>query len=243
MKSPSQKNSSRILSVERTFEELKEKIISCRLCPRLVSYREGVPPRASFVRQKYWRRPVPGFGSPSAWLVIIGLAPAAHGGNRTGRVFTGDESGRFLVEALHSAGLANQPYSVSRKDGLQFYGCYVTAAVKCAPPNNRPTPEEFRNCSVYLQNEMYLLRRAKAVLTLGHEAFKAYAKFVASKGDPKVRLKFAHGKRYQIRGSATLYASYHPTPRNTYTGKLTKKMLVSLLERIKEENLTKLRQT
>src|SRR5712691_1264065 len=150
-----------------TIEELNRKVTECRICERLTRYRELVPPRKSFAGSAYWRKPVPSFGDPDAWLMIVGLAPAAHGGNRTGRVFTGDESGRFLVEALHATGFANQPVSISRDDGLVLTGCYIMAAVKCVPPDNKPAPHEFANCRGYLVNEMKLLTRATHVLTLG----------------------------------------------------------------------------
>jgi uracil-DNA glycosylase len=200
-----------------------------------VRYRETVPPRRTFASQDYWRRPVPGFGDPEARLVVIGLAPAAHGGNRTGRVFTGDESGRFLVAALHEAGFANQPVSESKDDGLVYTGCYVTAAVKCVPPHDRPTAEEFENCSSWLDSELRLLERAKAVLALGRAAFEAYLDYAESRGAATKGLAFEHGKRYSLGGLPALYASYHPSPRNTHTGKLTRKMMAALLKRIGRE--------
>lgn len=215
-----------------TLSDVAEKVIECRRCPRLVRYRETVPPRRSFAAQDYWRRPVPGFGDPEATLVLIGLAPAAHGGNRTGRVFTGDESGRFLVAALHEGGYANRPFSESRGDGLVYTGCYVTAAVKCVPPHDKPTAKEFDNCSSWLESELRLLGKAKAVLALGRAAFEAYLDYAASRGAATKGLAFKHGKRYSLGGLPALYASYHPSPRNTHTGKLTRKMLVSLLNRI-----------
>jgi uracil-DNA glycosylase family 4 len=153
---------------------LGREVITCRECTRLVRYREGVPPKPRYRNSTYWRKPVPGFGDSKASLVIIGLAPAAHGGNRTGRVFSGDESGRFLVRALHKAGFANQPYSESRGDGLRYQGCYLTAAVKCSPPQDRPSKEEFANCSRYLRGELHLLSGASGVLVLGQLAFRAF---------------------------------------------------------------------
>jgi uracil-DNA glycosylase family 4 len=209
------------------------RVVSCRLCPRLVAFRSTVPPRAAFEGQSYWRRPVPGFGDPDAALVVVGLAPAAHGGNRTGRVFTGDNSGRFLVKALHRAGFANQPVSESRVDGLAFVNCYVTAAVKCAPPGDKPTRDEFENCSAFLDVELSLLRKTRAILALGSLAFRSVLERERSKGADISGMRFAHGASYDLPAGRRLYASYHPSPRNTNTGKLTEAMLVRLLQEIK----------
>jgi uracil-DNA glycosylase family 4 len=199
-----------------------------------VQFREQVKPRASFSGQHYWRRPVPGFGDLNGRLLVLGLAPAAHGGNRTGRVFTGDSSGRFLVHALHAAGFANQPISESSDDCLVYTDCYVTAAVKCVPPGDRPTNEEFGNCSEYLAAELTLMKNLRIVLALGALAFNAYADQLKL-GDGARRLKFAHGKKYAIKGGPTIYASYHPSPRNTNTGRLTEGMLASVLEDIRSD--------
>ncbi len=218
-----------------TTAQLADEVVRCRRCPRLVQYRESVPPRASFGSQEYWRKPVPGFGDPQAKLVVIGLAPAAHGGNRTGRVFTGDESGRFLVRALYEAGFANQPTSTNRDDGLEYKDCYVTAAVKCAPPHDKPTRKEFENCGVWLGSELRLLAGTKAVVALGKGAFDAYLSYARSRGATTRGLRFSHGARHSLGRLPVLYASYHPSPRNTHTGKLTKGMLVSLLERVKDD--------
>lgn len=214
---------------------LEEVISSCTLCPRLVSFRENVPPRAAFRSQEYWRRPLPGFGDPDAWLMVIGLAPAAHGGNRTGRLFTGDESARFLMQALHKTGFANHPTSTSRDDGLRLRGCYITAAVRCVPPDNRPTPQEFSNCRRYLQRELQLLTSLRSVLALGQLAFNAYRDSVRTKEHFLRGVKFMHGARVEFEERPWLYGSYHPSPRNTYTGKLTESMLVEVLERAKTD--------
>ncbi len=195
----------------RTIEEVSLEVVSCRRCKRLVSYRESLPARASYSLEEYWRRPVAGF-------------------------FTGDESGRFLLSSLHEAGYSNQPTSESRGDGLVLFDCYITAAVKCAPPQNRPTREEFENCSSYLEAELSLMVRAESVLTLGGQAFSSFLRHVGKNGGRVRGLKFTHGGRYEIPGFPTLYASYHPSPRNTYTGKLTKRMLVALLQRIRRSN-------
>ena len=214
---------------------LLRKVTSCRLCPRLVGFREGVAPRASYASQSYWRRPVPGFGDLGGRLLIIGLAPASHGGNRTGRVFTGDPSGRFLVKALFEAGFANQPFSEAKDDGLVYSDCYVTAAVKCAPPGDRPTRDEFENCSAYLDAEIALMKNLRAVLALGSMAFGAYLEHIEKRGTPVKGARFAHGARYVFKGLPDLYASYHPSPRNTNTGKLTSRMLVDVLKDVSED--------
>jgi uracil-DNA glycosylase family 4 len=217
------------------LRRLGETIAACRLCPRLVSFRESVPERAAFRGQEYWRRPLTGFGDPDAWLMVIGLAPAAHGGNRTGRVFTGDESAKFLMRALHRAGFASQPTSLSRDDGLRLEGCYITAAVRCVPPDNRPSPAEFANCSRYLDREFELLTNLRAVLALGQLAFKAYLGYARSRGHGVGGVRFSHGSRVEFRGIPSLYGSYHPSPRNTYTGKLSQSMLVEVLEAAKAD--------
>jgi uracil-DNA glycosylase len=232
-RAPAKALSWKTVSRSTSLTEVAQTVVGCRHCPRLVAYRQAVPPRRSFESESYWRRPIPGFGDPEARLVVIGLAPAAHGGNRTGRVFTGDESGRFFVRALFEAGYANQPVSSARDDGLIYTDCYITAAVKCAPPGDKPTREEFEDCSVYLTSELRLLRKATVVMALGRAAFGAYLRYAAAtRGAVTKGLEFAHGRRYELDGLPTLYASYHPSPRNTYTGKLTMEMLVSLLERI-----------
>ncbi len=217
----------------RSPNGLRRRVVGCRLCPRLVAFRETVSPKASFSRQRYWRRPVPGFGDIDGRLLVVGLAPAAHGGNRTGRVFTGDSSGRFLVRALYAAGFANKPASESRDDGLIYHDCYLTAAVKCAPPGDRPTEREFANCSVYLDGEIALMKNLKAVLALGSLAFEAYRGHLNKALVPTKGMKFGHGNATAFAGLPTLYGSYHPSPRNTNTGKLTPEMLTGLLERIR----------
>lgn len=216
-------------------EELRLRIIQCRLCPRLVAYREGVRPRASYASQEYWRKPVPGFGDLSGKILIIGLAPASHGGNRTGRIFTGDASSRFLVKALYRAGFANQPISESRDDGLLYSGCYVTAALKCSPPGDKPTSKEFVNCSPYLEQEISLLVNLRAVVALGALAFRSYLDYLGRRGVNVRGVTFSHGRSYSFEGLPRLYASYHPSPRNTNTGKLTQRMLVGLFKMVRRE--------
>ena len=216
----------------RSFRELRSDVVSCEKCPRLVRFRTTVSVRAAFRGQDYWRRPVPGFGDATARIVVVGLAPAAHGGNRTGRIFTGDESARFLMRSLHDAGLASQPASLSRDDGLVLTDCYMTAAVKCVPPEDRPTPKEFRNCSVYLDAELELLSRAEAIVALGHLAFRSILDWAASRGAETSGAKFEHGREYGFEGLPNVYACYHPSPRNTYTGKLTRRMMTGLFKRV-----------
>lgn len=216
-------------------ESLRERIISCRLCPRLVEFRESIEPRTAYASQDYWRKPVPGFGDLNGELLILGLAPARHGAERTGRIFTGDASSRFLVSALHSSGFANQPISESRDDGLVYSGCFVTAVVKCVPPGDRPAPSEFANCSRYLDVEVSLMKNLKGVLTLGSLAFGAYVDHLARKGVKTKGLKFRHGAVFRIDGIPAIYASYHPSPRNTNTGKLTQRMLIAVLKRIRRD--------
>ncbi len=216
----------------KSLRDLEEEVVACRKCRRLVKHRESVVPKPKYRDSDYWRRPVPGFGDSNALLMVIGLAPAAHGGNRTGRVFTGDESGRFLVSALHRAGFANQPYSEARDDGLRYRGCYLTAAVKCSPPEDKPSKEEFANCSRYLRGEFDLLPGVSSVLVLGRSAFRAFLAYAKAKGAGTRGLEFRNGASYRIDGLPRLYASYHPSPRNTHTGKLEASMLVKLLSRI-----------
>jgi uracil-DNA glycosylase len=204
----------------------------------LVAWREASaknPPRR-FRGEAYWARPLPAFGDPRARILVVGLAPAAHGGNRTGRIFTGDESGNFLFRALHEAGLANQPESRRRGDGLKLSGALVSAAVRCAPPGNRPLPQELDNCREYLRRELELLPRAAVLLALGALAFDACLKALSQAGVelPRPRPGFAHGASYRI-GSHMLIASYHPSQQNTFTGKLTRPMLRQVLRRAVRE--------
>ncbi len=206
---------------------LDAEIVICRACPRLVEWREhvGVEKRKSFRAETYWARPIPGFGDPDPWLVIVGLAPAAHGANRTGRVFTGDRSADFLVDALHRAGLASQPTSVSHDDGLRLIGCRMTAAVRCAPPANAPTPDEQRTCRPYLERELALCPRTRVVLALGALAWTAVLRVV---DPPRPWPRFGHGATGAL-GDMTLVGSYHPSQQNTFTGRLTPAMLDQVL--------------
>lgn len=221
--------------VDRVRSELKilrEEVVACRLCPRLVSFREKVPAKAPYLKEKYWRHPVPGFGDPEAKLFILGLAPAAHGGNRTGRIFTGDASARFLMRMLYAEGLANQPTSESIDDGLELSGCYITASVKCVPPKDKPNRSEKKNCSQYFERELSILKNVKFILVLGKIAFDAYLGFLRRKGYSTKGIVFGHGLRYDWDGLPTLYASYHPSPRNVNTKKLSEAMFRGLLRKI-----------
>ncbi len=210
-------------------------VVDCRLCPRLVAWREEVArvKRAAYRAERYWGRPVPGFGDPAARVVLVGLAPGAHGGNRTGRIFTGDASAAFLFHALHAAGFASQPTSVARDDGLVLRDAFVTAAVRCVPPANRPTPEEIGTCGTrWLDLELPILARHRVVVALGRIAFDAYLahlrrrRVLPARGP---RPAFAHGARWLTPEGRTLLGSYHPSFQNTNTGRLTQRMLQGVL--------------
>ena len=220
---------------------LTEEIVACRRCSRLVDWREkiGGEKRAAYRDWDYWAKPVPGFGDPDASLVLLGLAPAAHGGNRTGRVFTGDSSATFLTAAMHQAGLANQPTSEHRGDGLALTGAYVCAAVRCVPPGDRPTPEEQSACLPYLVRELNMLPNLKVILALGHIAFRATLQTLSAMAQEKLRGKFIHGEVYRFGPSRPMMvASYHPSPRNTNTGVLSMEALVKVLNQAKELSLS-----
>jgi uracil-DNA glycosylase len=203
-------------------------IVDCRRCPRLVEYREEVArvKVRRFRDWEYWGRPVPSFGSTGAQLLVIGLAPAAHGGNRTGRIFTGDRSGDWLYRALYKFGFANQPRSTDRNDGLKLINCYITAAIHCAPPDNKPQPSEFANCRPYLLDELKYLKRVHVVIALGMIAFKTYFSARKQLGlqNPEPLPSFGHGSVARLGDGITVISSYHPSQQNTQTGKLTEKM-------------------
>jgi uracil-DNA glycosylase len=219
--------------------KLQQRVVRCTRCPRLVEYREKVAleKRRMFRDWEYWGKPVPSFGDPKAELLIVGLAPAAHGANRTGRMFTGDRSGEFLFRALYDTGFASQPDSHDRDDGLRLRRCYITAALRCAPPANKPLPQELRNCQPYLESELELLKRIRAVLALGRIGFDRYLGVVAEHVDlpPRSKMPFAHGASYELPGGLPrLFASYHPSQQNTQTGKLTPAMMQKVLHDINE---------
>jgi uracil-DNA glycosylase len=218
--------------------ELAAEVHDCFKCPRLVAWREAeaADPPKRFRGQDYWARPVSGFGDPEARILIVGLAPAAHGANRTGRMFTGDRSGDWLYAALHRAGLANQPTAVSKDDGLRLTGAYIAAVVRCAPPANKPTPEERDNCLPYLERELALLDRARVVVALGKFGWDGFLKAAASIGIPTPRPKpaFGHGAEAVLSDRLTLLGMFHPSQQNTFTGKLTVPMTDAVLARAKE---------
>jgi len=228
--------------------QVNREIIACTLCPRLVEYREKIAreKRRAYRDCEYWGKPVPGFGDPNARVLVLGLAPGAHGSNRTGRPFTGDASGKFMYPILYETGFANQPNATDRDDGLQLKDLYITAAARCAPPDNKPTPQELANCAPYLDREIVGLQKVKVVVALGKVGFDAYLRHIDRLGvwgrvsDPSSRVQdpalhshdvrskkecvFRHGAKYQMPDGKTLLASYHPSNQNTQTGKLTREM-------------------
>ena len=214
------------------LEALDEMVRSCRACPRLVEWREKVADdkRAAYATEEYWGRPVPGFGDPDAHLLIVGLAPAAHGANRTGRMFTGDRSGDFLFRALHRAGYASQAEAVSCDDGLRLDGAYITAPVRCAPPQNKPTAAERSACRPFLRRELELLTHVTVVLVLGGIGYAAAIQELGGQSRPK----FAHGLEVALPSGATMLCSYHVSQQNTFTGRLTEPMFDAVIDRARE---------
>ena len=216
---------------------LTAEIVECRRCPRLVEWRERVAREkvARFRNETYWGRPVPGFGDPDARILIVGLAPAAHGGNRTGRVFTGDASGDFLFAAMYEVGLANQPVGRRPDDGLELHGAYIAAAVRCAPPGNKPLPSERDNCAPYLQSELALLEDVRVIVPLGAYGWEAALRAIAAVTgvDPRPRPTFGHGAEARV-GRYVVVGSYHPSQQNTFTGRLTAPMFQAALVRARE---------
>jgi uracil-DNA glycosylase family 4 len=220
------------------LKQLQEKVIRCRLCPRLVKWREKVArdkaPR--FNVEEYWGKPIPSFGDPNAQLLVIGLAPAAHGGNRTGRMFTGDRSGDWLYRALHKFGFANQPTSASIDDGLRLHDCYITASARCAPPQNKLLPSELKKCRPYVHHELKFLENVRVIVALGKvgfdTAFNTFREleFTALTKRPA----FGHGKEYTLNDRQTLISSFHPSQQNTFTGKLTEEMFDAIFRRARE---------
>jgi uracil-DNA glycosylase family 4 len=217
---------------------LNQEVVSCTRCPRLVAYRQqvGRDKRRAYLDWDYWARPVPGFGDSHARVLILGLAPGAHGSNRTGRPFTGDASGKFMYPILYKAGFASQPNAESRGDGLKLIDCYITAAIRCAPPNNKPMPSELANCAPFLDREVAILRKVKVVVALGKIGFDAYLnylkrnKIIQGKGG----YVFAHAASYTMPNGITLLASYHPSNQNTATGKLTAAMFEAIFREAKK---------
>ncbi len=210
---------------------MRRAIVGCTRCPRLRAHCERVAAerRAAYRHETYWGRPVPGFGDPSARLLVVGLAPGAHGANRTGRMFTGDSSGQFLMRAMHAAGFANQPTSASADDGLTLRDAYIVAAVRCAPPDNKPLPAEIAACQPHLEAEWDALPDVRVVVALGRLAFASVLRVLAARGRPVTpRPAFGHGAVHAVPGGPTLIASFHPSQQNTFTGKLTPEMLASV---------------
>jgi uracil-DNA glycosylase family 4 len=218
----------------RAIARIEADVVACTRCPRLVRWREeaAAHPPKRFRGQTYWAKPIPAFGDPDARMMIMGLAPAAHGGNRTGRMFTGDESGNFLFRALHSVGLANRPESAARGDGLALSGALLTAAVRCAPPDNRPLPEEFAACREYVRRERAAMPSARVFVALGALAFETCLALLAEAGEPMPRPKpkFVHGGEVAV-GRFRVFATYHPSQQNTFTKRLTQVMLQDVLRR------------
>jgi uracil-DNA glycosylase len=222
------------MSQPRWLEELNRAVIACNRCPRLVVYREQVAreKRRAYKDCEYWGKPVPGFGDPNARVLVLGLAPGAHGSNRTGRPFTGDASGNFMYPILHETGFANQPCATDCNDGLVLTDLYITAAARCAPPDNKPLPQELANCAPYLDREFQGLTKLKVVVALGKIAFDAYLTHLKQLGiiERRRAFLFQHGAQYEIPDGRTLLASYHPSNQNTQTGKLTRQMFVRIFK-------------
>ena len=214
------------------LDKLNHQIIACRKCPRLVEWREEVArvKRKAYIDQEYWGKPVPGFGDPEARLMVVGLAPGAHGSNRTGRNFTGDASGAFLYPALHRAGFANQPQAESRDDGLRLKDMYIAAAARCAPPDNKPNPDELNNCQPYLEREFEILK-PKVIVCLGSIAFARVLKIYSVRNPA---WKFGHGVFYRLENGSWILCSYHPSQQNTLTGRLTVKMFDDIWTKAKQ---------
>jgi uracil-DNA glycosylase len=222
-------------SVVLNLVALNQDIIACTRCPRLIAHcrKVGQEKRRAYLHWDYWARPVPGFGDANARLLILGLAPGAHGSNRTGRPFTGDGSGNFLYPVLHQAGFASQATATHREDGLRLLDAYITAAVRCAPPENKPQPEEIANCASHLDREFAILTNVRVVVVLGRIAFDAYLNYLKRRGDLKSKAGFAfgHGETFKLPDGSTLLCSYHPSLQNTLTGKLTERMLLDVFRK------------
>ena len=236
-RNPSQSTPAEAGFFSASIAALNEEIIACIRCPRLIAHcrKVGEIKRRAYLDWDYWAKPVPGFGDPNARLLILGLAPGAHGSNRTGRPFTGDGSGNFLYPILHKAGFASQPSAVRRGDGLQLIDAYITAAVRCAPPENKPSPEEIGNCAAFLDREFAALTNVKVVVVLGKIAFDAYLNYLKRRGELKSKsgILFGHGETYKLPDGRTLLCSYHPSLQNTLTGKLTEKMFLDVFRKAK----------
>ena len=216
------------------LSQLNSEVITCTKCPRLVEYRQRIAleKRRAYRDHEYWGKPVPGFGDPNARVLILGLAPGAHGSNRTGRPFTGDASGNFMYPVLYDCGFANQPTATDRNDGLKLKDLYITAAARCAPPDNKPLPQELAHCAPYLERELDGLKNLKVIVALGKIAFDAYLNFLKRRGllTSRAGYLFAHGAKYKMPDGRVLLASYHPSNQNTQTGKLTRPMFMRIFQ-------------
>ena len=217
------------------LERIQKKVVRCRLCPRLIQWREQVARDKTkrFSDWIYWGKPIPSFGDPNARLLLVGLAPAAHGGNRTGGMFTGDRSGDWLYRALHKAGFASQPDSISREDGMKLKDCYITASCRCAPPLNKLLPQELANCRPYLLSEVRCLKRVRVIVGLGKIGFDTVVASLRDLGSVDIvrKPKFGHGVEYEFESGLTLIGSFHPSQQNTFTGRLTESMLDAIVTR------------
>jgi len=217
---------------------LNAEVVNCKRCPRLVLYREAIAreKRRAYREQEYWGKPVPGFGDPGARVLILGLAPGAHGSNRTGRPFTGDSSGAFMYPVLHETGFALLPTAISRDDGQVLSGLYITAAARCVPPENKPLPDELANCAPFLERELEGLKNLRVIVALGRIGFEAYLNYMlrSKQIGSKRGYEFRHGAEYPLPDGRTLLASYHPSNQNTQTGKLTKEMFQKIFKRARE---------
>ncbi len=220
------------------LEKLQRKITACTLCPRLTEYRQDVArkKRRMYMEWEYWGKPLPAFGDPDAQVLLLGLAPAAHGGNRTGRMFTGDRSGDWVFGTLHRFGFASQPESTHRGDGQSLTGAYITAALRCAPPLNKPSREELATCQPYLLRELELLTKVRVVVALGRIAFDAYLRLLREQGlaVPSPRPRFGHGAVHEMPDGRLLVCSYHPSQQNTQTGRLTQEMFDGVFRKVRE---------
>lgn len=223
------------MSLPNWLKILNAEIVGCTRCPRLVKYRELIAreKRRAYRDHEYWGKPVPGFGDPNARVLVLGLAPGAHGSNRTGRPFTGDASGKFMYPVLYEAGFANQPTAIDRNDGLKLTDLYITAAARCAPPDNKPLPGELANCAPYLERELEGLKKLRVIVALGRIGFEAYLNYLVRRKRiaGKREYEFRHGAEYVLPDGRVLLASYHPSNQNTQTGKLTRPMFVEIFRK------------
>ena len=222
--------------MNHNISHLNNKIIKCRLCPRLITFRDKIVKnkRKQFINQKYWAKPITGFGDLNGNVLFVGLAPAAHGGTRTGRVFTGDKSSDFLYKCLHKARLSNQSNSDHINDGLKLNKAYITTALKCVPPEDKPLKKELDNCSSYFEKEINYLKNLKVIVALGKIAFDSCKYFYQKQFNLEREIKFGHGKVYKLENGVSLVGCYHPSPRNVNTGRINEKKMVSLFNKIKK---------